>query len=217
MAVENPPGGGNAGAGGEGGGGGGSGGGDGKGTVSYDSFQKLLDEKKAADRKLAEISTQLNEIQTRQKAKEEQDLADSQKFKELAEKREKELNEERAKTATLTAQQAKREKRDAFVQAMGVQAEPRWSSLIDTQLDKISTDSSGRPDETSLKAAVEEFRKAWPEAFKKPGDPPGIPNDGKGGAPTGKLTYDDWLKLPLKEQRTRIGDVDQNTLPGKKK
>jgi hypothetical protein len=204
MAENGAPGGGSAGAGGEGGGSGGGGGG-GSGSVSYDTYSKVLDEKKAADRKLQALSTELEQIQAWRKQKEDEELAASKKFEELAKKKDEELAAERKRIADLTASQAKRDKKDAFVTLMGVQPEARWATLIESQLDKISIDANGRPDEASVKTVVDAFRKDFPEAFGKGNVPP--PPNGKAGEPGGNLTQEQWNALPLAEKRKRLKDV----------
>jgi len=56
---------------------------------------------------------------------------------------------------------------------------------------------------------VQDVKKNYPELFKT-AMPPNINSATPGGPTKGPLTYEEWLKLPLKEQQKRIGEVIQS-------
>ena len=56
---------------------------------------------------------------------------------------------------------------------------------------------------------VEQFRREFPEVIAKPGKPT-MPNDKPLGNGGGMLSLEEWRALPLKEKKTRIGDVKRN-------
>src|SRR4051794_27928840 len=75
---------------------------------SYESYQKLLDEKKAAAKRVADLESQLTSIDSEKKAAEEKKLKDKEDFKKLLELREKENEELKQKlSVTETTLQSK--------------------------------------------------------------------------------------------------------------
>lgn len=167
-------------------------------VVSHDTYKKVLDEKKAMQARLQAFE-----------AKEKEELAKSGKFQELyeaekaaREKLEKEAREERAVFAyTSVASQVKSE-----ALKLGCMRPDALERLLD--LDELSgkVGKNFVVDQDALKAFVEKAAKDHDYLFKKEAagfrDAP--PSKEK---PEGKLTYEDWLKLPLDEKKKRYGEI----------
>ncbi len=62
----------------------------------------------------------------------------------------------------------------------------------------------GKPDELILESKVNEFLKEWGDLIG-PANKKRLPNDGAN--PTSSLSYNEWLKLPLKERKARMKEV----------
>jgi len=171
-------------------------------SVSYESYQKVLDEAKKAKAKAAEY-------ERAQKAREEEELKKQGEYQKLLAQREEELAKERKDRQELQDKITDSRKINAFLGAVTGEVPKQYWSLID--LDQIAVDpETGMPDEASVKKAAAEFEKQYVDVVKKPTKGK-LPNEAPRGG-SASLTYDAWLKLPLKEQRARMKDVDKSTL-----
>jgi dsDNA-specific endonuclease/ATPase MutS2 len=173
-----------------------------KDSVAYDTYKKAVDEAKAAKAKVAEFEKAKREA-------EESKLKQDGEYKKLLEQREQELEEERKGRKDLETKINESRKLNAFLNAVSGEVPKQYWSLID--LENVAVDpETGMPDESSVKRAAEKFEKEYADVIKKPSKSK-LPNDApKGGA--GKLSYDSWLKLPLKDQLERMKDVDRSTM-----
>jgi hypothetical protein len=173
-----------------------------KGTVAYDTYKKAVDEAKAAKAKVAEFEKAKRES-------EEAALKEQGNYKKILEEREKELKETREKLSGTEKKISDSRKMNAFLGSIAGDVPKQYWSLID--LDDVAVDpETGMPDESSVKRAADKFEKEYGEVIKKPSKGK-LPNDApKGGS--AKLTYDAWLKLPVKEQLERMKDVDKSTM-----
>lgn len=173
-------------------------------TVTRDAYERLLGEKKGVAAKLQAQETELQAFRDAKKKREEDEAKARNEHEAVIAARDKELAEERAKRLTLESERQEQRKYAAFVRGLGTQIDSKFMPLID--LDKIKVDDAGQPDAASVTQYVADFRKQYPETVKASGGgaPPATPPQGSGG---NALTYAQWLKLPLKEQRARIGDV----------
>jgi transposase len=169
-----------------------------KGTVSYDSHKKLLDEKKS-------LAKRLEDFEKREKERLDQDLKQKEDWKKLVEVREKEANEFKSKFETLSSEIEQSRKLRSFLGHVSGTVDEHYWPLI--SLDDIAVDpETGKPDEASVKVAVKEFEKLFPEVIKPKGGGPKAPN-GPAAPPAGKLTHEDWLKLPYAEKKKRLHEV----------
>lgn len=164
-------------------------------TVSYESHKKLLDEKKNLAKRLEEFE---------KKAKDEKDaeLKAKEQFKELYEATKKEAEELATKLKDNEREKNDYRKLNAFIKSVDGDVPQQYWGLID--LDKIALDDSGKVDEASVKKAVKDFEKSFPEVVKK--KTAKMPNDAAAGG-TGTLSHEQWAKLPYDEKRKRLKDV----------
>lgn len=171
-------------------------------TVSHETYTKVLDEAKKAKAKVAEYERE-------QKKRDEEALTKQGEYKKLAEQREQELKEEREKRVSLETRIADSRKLNAILGSVTGEVPKQYWGLIDTN--QIAVDpETGIPDEASVKKAAQAFEKQFPDVVKKPSRGK-LPDDVPLGG-TGKLSYKEWLGLPLKDQLERKKDVDLSTL-----
>jgi len=173
-----------------------------KSTVSYDTHQKLLGEKKAIAAKLAAFEAE-------QKARDDKALREKEDFKTLAEKRAEELKEAHGKLAKLEERNANQVKLRAILDGAGGTIDRKYWDLLPKHMVEID-DTTGMPTEASVATAVKFVRTNYAEVI--------TPKDAKiptGAAAMGgstQLTYDAWKALPDAEKAKRIKDVDQATM-----
>jgi hypothetical protein len=173
-----------------------------KDQVSYETYQKVLKEAKTAKDRLATLEAEA-------KKREEADLAAKQEFKTLYESAKAEADDLKAKYETLDSGVNNTIKRHAFMKKIGGEISEDYWGLID--LSKIAMDPESRKvDDASVARYVKEFEAKHSRLIERPGTGK-LPNEApRGGSTT--LSYDEWLKLPLKEQQERMKDVDPKTL-----
>jgi len=169
-----------------------------KDTVAYETHLKLLKEKK-------KLQDDLERYQGEARQREEADLRAKEDFKKIAELREAEAKELREKLTTVETRERNMAKLDAFLTTLDGSVDKRFWGHI--PLDKIIVDPvSGEPDPMSVAKEVEWFRKEYFDIIKKPGQAT-VPVTAPQGASSANISYDEWLKLPLKEQKARMKDV----------
>lgn len=192
-----------------------------KDVVSHESFQKLLNQRKADKAKLKDAEEKLKTLEAKEKEiadKEakiaEEKLKEDGNWKALLESREKELADLKAEKENLSESVKGFEKKftdahklNAFKEAIGgTLKKDSYYTFVDTS--KIALDpKTGVIDEKSLKSYANDFVTEHKELIqfksgaKLPGDAP---------KHTGSLSYDEWLKLAKtnpKEARERQKDV----------
>lgn len=176
-----------------------------KGTVAYETHQKLLAEKKARDVRLKEVEEKLSAFEKAQLEAEEAKLRDQGEFKSLLDKekalrmqKEDELNSLKTGLQNSIKRQALEEKLGGKLKKSEYAAFIPFESIVmDTETMKV--------DEGSLNEVSETFAKSYKELFDfggKGSTPPGTAP--KSSTP---LSYEAWRKLPLKEQKARMHEV----------
>lgn len=186
-------------------------------TVSYETHQRLLGEKKraveeakkAAEEK-AEAKKQLNELLRQRKEEEEAKLKANEEYKKILEIREKELNEVKAELTNVHTTIAESRKFQAVIESINGSVDKQYWSLIPTE--KVAVDpSTGQPDPVSVQAVAREFEKNFALVVKPKTGVQILPNEAaKGG--TEKLTVDQWKALPTsKEMKAKKHLVDFTT------
>lgn len=174
-------------------------------NVSYESHQRLLDQKKAKDKELADAQAKLKAFEDEKSAKEKTDLEAKGELKKLLDLEKAEKDKKEAELSTLKAKLATGSKIGAVLEKLSGEVDRKYFDKIDVSKVKIDPET-GEPDEASVKEAAKHFEANFPEVIKKPSKG-GLPNDyARGGG--AKLTYDAWSKLSPKEQREKLGDVD---------
>lgn len=169
--------------------------------VSYDTYQKVLNEAKRAKAKLAEIEAQ-------KKIDRDKDLMAKENFKLLVEEREKELQETKQKLTTYEQNYQNAQKLNAVLASLNGEVDEQYWGLID--LSKIAVDpETGSPDKTSAAKYAKEFSSKFSLVVKKPTGVK-IPADAANGSGTGVPSYEEWTKMPLQEMKKHQAAVMAN-------
>ena len=128
--------------------------------VPYETHRKLLEQRKADQKKMQEQNAKLAELEANQKAFEEQKLQEQNQWKELADKYKAELDQTKQSTESLVKSIVNAEKVEAFEQAIGAKlANPKFKAHIN--LDAIGSDENGNIDQESLQAEIDRFQKEY--------------------------------------------------------
>jgi hypothetical protein len=199
-----------------GGGKGGSGSGDGDEgdgkNVSYESHQRLLREKKQEQEKRKAAETELETLRNEKAERDRKKLEEEGNFKALLEQREKELNDEKARNATIVGEITDaRKKRAILKHIQGVVPEGAHQLL---NLSLVELDADGKPTEQTAKAAAQLFQKEHPYAIQTDKKGGGLPNEEAAGGIGGKkIIYSEWCKLSAADMKKQYGNVDWSTAP----
>lgn len=185
--------------------------------VAYETYQKVLAERKKDQAKARELEAKLKELsefkssveQERQKIK-EQKLEEEGNWKALLEQRdnrlkeyEEKLNEYKSKNQSYEKNINDMIKLSAFDRALGGKLKKdEYYSFVDTDKIVINPETN-QVDMDSLKNYANEFQNEHKELIDYKRSK--LPTDAPSGS--AKLTYDEWLKLPLAEKRKRMKDV----------
>lgn len=152
-----------------------------KDVVAYETHQKLLSEKKRRDEELRSVREQLEALQSQAKERETNELKQKEDFKRLYDLTKEELEKTRGKLNETEGTITKAKKYDSFFTKLGVDIPQKFWSHV--PLESLVIDDSGRIDDLSLDAAVNEFRNEFPEIIshysKK--STPGLPNQAAKG------------------------------------
>lgn len=166
--------------------------------VSREAYERLLDEKKRA-------SDRLRAMEEERRRQEEQALREKEDWKKLAENKEKELEETRSRLNQLESEITAAKKVAAFNEALEGTLERKYWHLID--LDQIVVHpETGEVDEGSVAKAIKVFKAEYGELIKRPGTP-SMPADAPGRGGSNRLTYEQWLALPVREREKRYKDI----------
>lgn len=179
-----------------------------KQTVAYETHAKLLSEKKKLAEKHTALEAELEELRSKERDRENQELEKNKNYEQLLKNREEELKKSQERLSHYETERLQARKLDAFFKTLGGTLEDKFWSLVD--LDKIALDPTTKQvDEMSVAKYVEDYRKTFPETIRKAGGP-SMPSDAPKGS-GGVLTVEEWKALPLKEKRARMHEVVQKT------
>lgn len=171
--------------------------------VSYDSHRKLLGEKKKLQEEFLTVKSQLDELMSERKQREEAELTKKGEYQKLLAAREDELRKEREEKENLKATLHNGLKLDQFLRTLNGKVDEAFFGLIN--LDEIAIDpETGRPDPASVQTAARNFEKTYGKVIERPSGVK-MPNEAPGSASV--LTYEEWLKLPPKEMKSRMKEV----------
>lgn len=170
--------------------------------VSYDTYRKVLDEAKKARERLSALEAESRE-------RERKTLEETGKFQELYaalktehdQLKERNRAERNAFAYKTLSDQFKAEAAKAGCQKLDV-----LEKLVDLQDLATEVDDSLNVRPEALRSLIEKSQKEYDFLFAKkaPSFRDAPPSS---GAPEGSLTYEAWLKLPVAEQKKRIGEV----------
>jgi len=131
-----------------------------KDTVSYETYSKVLGEKKKVAEKLEALEAQL-------KQKVETELKEKEDYKKLLELREKELIESKSKLGEFETTFTNSQKMQSFLKHIPGELEQDYWQLID--LDKITINpDTKKPDEASVMAYAKEFSDKFKKVIQSP-------------------------------------------------
>lgn len=177
---------------------------EGQQAPSYESYQKLLAEKKATQAKLREAENILAEQEKLKRQQEEESLKAKQDFQKLAELKEQEAEQYKSRLQSIEDERTEARKLSAFLDTVQGDVDKKYWGLIDT--DKIIINPETQEvDRLSVEKLAGEFRESYPETILGRNVTSNIPNR----APTGEqgLTREEWLKLPANQMAKRLKDV----------
>lgn len=177
------------------------------------SKERILEESKKYKEGYQSYKSKQDELDAKAKKDEEERLIKEGQFSTIIEQREAKIAElEESLNATKGEVQSRDEaitnfkKAAAFEKVLGgkIKHDAYWSHV---DFDKIVVNpESGQIDGQSLKTAAESFLETHKELVDF-GANPNLPNGTPGSGGTGKITHEQWKKLPLAERRKRMKDV----------
>lgn len=168
-------------------------------TMKKSTYEKLLREKK-------NVSAENTQLKSKIQLENEEKLKEQQQWQSIAEMREKELNEEKEKNALFQKKEKDAIKFAALkteLKGMGMDENFLDSDLVRSQIEKVQIDS-----ETKLCAGADliakEIKQHYSPLFGN--NVAGIDSSSP-DAGHSSLSYDEWLKLPLSDQKKRMHEV----------
>jgi vacuolar-type H+-ATPase subunit I/STV1 len=189
---------------------GGSGDGEKPKQISYETYEKTLNQEKSLRKRLQETQEKLLVFENEQKTSQEQKLLEEKKHLEFIEQLKREKAEALEKAERLERDQIDFRKLNAamgLLQEKGIQLESKYLGLL--PLDQIQMTDEGSIDHTSVASAVDSFAKEHPRLTLPASK--FLPND-KTGNSAQKMSVEEWKKLPYKEKQEamKAGRVNHN-------
>lgn len=171
-----------------------------KDTVAYDTYRKVLAEKKKRDEDFRAAQEELSALKRAEKERTEAELKAKEDFKKLVELREKELNEVKSKYDGLNSSIQESVKFSAFLENLPGQLDKKFWKMVDTS-EVIIDPESGEPDPTSIKKATEKFVAQYGELVQTPGKAK-LPNQ---AATTATAINDEvWKSMSPKDKKENL-------------
>ena len=169
--------------------------------VAYETYQKILAEKKAATAKVKEHEDNLKRI-------EEDRLKKDGDWKGLIDARENEiinlrksLEETSSRFDKLNSRVTNGEKLSSVLSQLGADVPSKYYGLIDIE-DVAINPETGDIDAMTAKKVAERFKVEYPEVLKKSVHSGMMgAGHGNGVAGSGSIKHSDWMKLPYDKQK----------------
>ena len=176
-------------------------------TVSYEHLRKVLGEKKKAKSQLNDALAKLAEYEEREEAQKQARLKAEGKIAEVLKEEQAKREAAEAKLNHFERTFANHVKFHALKKTLGADIDHKWFDVLDAKgvYDKIEIGEDQRPEEMSVTSVCDLIRKEWPEIIK-PASGGGLPSDAPRGS--GKLSHEEWSKLPYEEMRKRYHEVN---------
>lgn len=174
-----------------------------KDTVAYDTYKKVLSEKKKRDEELKAAQDEITKFKKLEKERVEAELKQKEDYKKLLELRENEKSEIEQKFNSLHSQIQEGLKFQSFLEALPGQLPKKFWKMVDTSQIVIDP-ATGEPDPVSVKKAAESFQAEFGELIVQQGKAK-LPNASAkvGAAP---ITKELWQGLSPKEKKERLHD-----------
>lgn len=173
------------------------------GTVKYESFQKVLNEKKNVAERLKATEARLAEYERQNKESEERKLKEQGEYKKLLEQRDRELEEIRGSKSELERTILDSMKYQAVLDKIGGKLKHRdYMSHID--VDRVSFDPETKAlDFNTVESVANDFLKTHSHLVSFPNAK--LPQDAPQAAES--ISYEQWLKLPAREMKQKMAQV----------
>jgi hypothetical protein len=130
-------------------------------TVAYETYKKVLDQRKADQAKARELTAEVERLRSERESEQEAKLAEQKRFEELYAAEKKKAEELSARIKDAETKSIAQRKRDALKQALGGVKRDEYLSFAD--LNSVLVQEDGTVDADSVKAAAAKFREAHPE------------------------------------------------------
>ena len=181
-----------------------------KDFVKYETYKKTLNQEKNLRAKLEQASQELEEFKRIEQEREEKTLQEQGEYQKLLEIERKKREEMEQKATQYEQSIMQAHKLNAFKEKLpGRIANPAYYDFVDLEKIVINPDT-GEIAEESVQSAVDEFLSSHQRLIvTKSG---GLPNQAPTDGSTGKLSLDQWKKLPLKERKERMSEVFNSNL-----
>lgn len=154
--------------------------------VSYETYLKVLDEKKRE-------SAKRKELEEREKARETKELEEKGEYQRLLAQTREELTKKDQELADIRRNETERLKLASILNAVNGEIDRKFFQFIDLSEVAIDPDT-GRPDDMSVTKAVEKLKQTYPE-FIRPSNAPRLPADAPKGDTPSQIAESEWRKL----------------------
>lgn len=181
-----------------------------KDSVAYDTYRKLLGEKKKRDEEIEQMKSKLSELQKAEKERHEAELKQKEDFKSLLKLREEELQKRDEELKQIKGSLEDGAKLRAFLDTVNGVVDKQYWTLVD--LDQIKIDpTTGMPDPLTVEQMARKFEQEYGLVLKAKGAPRTLPNTAAQSA-NGKITVTEWKALKSsKEMKEKMHLVDWST------
>lgn len=140
-----------------------------KDSVAYDTYRKVLAEKKKRDAEVKDLSDRLSQYEMTFKQREEEELRRKGELEKILTMRDQELNQTKSKLQEVLEAQTNAVKLTTFLDALGARVPKKYWNMI--PLDQMHEDESGELDRGSVQKAVEFFRREYSEVIPSEAGP----------------------------------------------
>lgn len=134
-------------------------------VVSKKAYEEVSRDMHKNKQKAKELEAQLNELTTQLKVQEEAKMLEEKRYKELYEKTQAEIEEERRRATEKEQQYMRSVKVSALQQELGGNINSKYLSFAN--LDSVSIKDDGSVDSESLREVANEFRKEHGQLIPK--------------------------------------------------
>lgn len=175
--------------------------------VAYDTYRKVLSEKKKRDEELEQAKARLSELEKANKERVEMELKEKEDFKTLLSLREQELKKRDEELQSIKGNLEAGAKLRAFLDTVNGAVDKQYWTLVDLEQIKIDP-NSGLPDQISVESLARKFEAEYGLVLKQKGAPRMLPNEAAQGA-GGKISVAEWKSLKSsKEMKEKMHLVD---------
>lgn len=169
-----------------------------------ENFLKLLAQRKSDMVKLREYEKKLSLFEEQDRLKREEEQRNRGEFDKILKSREEEIEAYKKREKQIHEELRVEHSKQAFLSLLpGKLANPDYLNLI--PVNQIKYNADGDIDMKNLESLVENWKKSHFRLIDMPGSNAQLPNhsaERKKG-----LSHAEWVKLPIKEKKIRIGEV----------